>query len=135
MHIQLIPLQVIGDQRGGLVALEEGSNVPFEIKRVYYLIETKPNVRRGLHAHKALRQLAVAVRGNCTFLLDDGESKLEVILDDSSKGLLIEGLVWREMYNFSADCVLMVLADALYDENDYIRNYEEFLRYSGSNGG
>ena len=134
MHIQLIPLQVIGDERGGLVALEEGNNVPFEIKRVYYLIETKPNVRRGLHAHKALRQLAVAVRGNCTFLLDDGQGKVEIILDDSSKGLLIEGLVWREMYNFSDDCVLMVLADALYDENDYIRNYEEFLSYSGGHG-
>jgi len=129
MEINLIPLQVHGDERGGLVALEEGKNVPFEVKRVYYLIETKPDVRRGFHAHKALRQLAVAVRGSCTFLLDNGRETSEIELKSPAQGLLIEGAVWREMYNFSDDCVLMVLADALYDESDYIRNYEEFLEF------
>lgn len=132
MEIKLVPLQVHGDDRGGLIALEEGKNVPFEMRRVYYLIETKPDVRRGFHAHKALRQLAVAVRGSCTFLLDDGHSSQEVKLENPSQGLLIEGLVWREMFDFSEDCVLMVLADALYDESDYIRNYDEFLNFANS---
>jgi dTDP-4-dehydrorhamnose 3,5-epimerase-like enzyme len=130
MEVKLIPLQLHGDARGGLIALEEGKNVPFEMKRVYYLIETKSDVRRGFHAHKALRQIAIAVRGSCTFLLDDGCSSQEVKLENPSQGLLIEGLIWREMFNFSEDCVLMVLADALYDETDYIRNYDEFLKFT-----
>lgn len=127
MDIKLIQLQLIGDDRGGLIALEEGKNVPFPIRRVYYLIETKPNVRRGFHAHRALRQLAIAVRGSCNFLLDDGKVRKDLLLNDPSRGLLIDSLIWREMYDFSDDCVLMVIADALYDESDYIRNYEEFL--------
>ena len=130
MEIQLIPLQVHGDERGGLIALEEGKNVPFKIKRVYYLIETRPNVRRGFHAHKSLRQLVVAVRGSCSFLLDDGKNSREIKLNNPSQGLSIDGLVWREMFEFSDDCVLMVLADALYDESDYIRNYDEFLNFT-----
>ena len=127
MQIKLIPLQSHGDERGSLVALEEGKNVPFEIKRVYYMFKTKEDVRRGLHAHKKLKQVAIAVRGSCRFLLDDGAERVEVCLDNPAQGLLIESCMWREMYNFSDDCVLMVLADQLYDEADYIRDYEEFI--------
>ena len=127
MQIKLIPLQSHGDERGSLVALEEGKNVPFEIKRVYYMFKTKEDVRRGLHAHKKLKQVAIAVRGSCRFVLDDGAERVEVCLDNPAQGLLIESCMWREMYNFSDDCVLMVLADQLYDEADYIRDYEEFI--------
>ena len=130
MEIQLISLQVHGDERGGLIALEEGKNVPFKIKRVYYLIGTKPNVRRGFHAHKSLRQLVVAVKGSCSLLLDDGKNSRGIKLNNPTRGLLIDGLVWREIFDFSDDCVLMVLADALYDESDYIRNYDEFLNFT-----
>ena len=128
MEIKLIPLQSHGDERGSLVSLEQDKNIPFVIRRVYYIFGTKEDVRRGFHAHKELRQLAIAVRGSCNFLLDDGNEKKEVVLNDPMCGLLIESYVWREMYNFSEDCVLLVLADQLYDESDYIRSYDQFIK-------
>jgi len=127
MQVNIIPLQAHGDDRGSLIALEEGKNIPFPVKRVYYLFKTKEGVRRGFHAHKALKQVAIAVRGSCRFVLDDGNEQVEVLLDNPAQGLLIESFIWREMYDFSEDCVLMVLADQLYDESDYIRDYDIFL--------
>lgn len=127
MEIKFIPLQVHGDDRGSLIALEEGINIPFAVKRVYYLFNTKEGVRRGFHAHKTLKQVAIVVRGSCSFVLDDGKEKVEVLLDNPAKGLLIESFMWREMYDFSDDCVLMVLASDLYNETDYIRDYKQFL--------
>lgn len=127
MNIKLLPLQRHGDDRGSLIALEEGINVPFTVRRVYYMYETQKGVRRGFHAHKDLKQLVIAVRGNCRFLLDDGLEQVELRLDNPAQGLLVEAMIWREMYDFSEDCVLMVLADALYDERDYIRDKQEFL--------
>lgn len=127
MDIKLIPLQAHGDERGSLIALEEENNIPFEIKRVYYMFNTIEGVRRGLHAHRKLKQIAIAVRGSCRFVLDDGRERVEILLDNPCQGLLIDSCIWREMYDFSKDCVLMVLADSHYDENDYIRKYEEFL--------
>ncbi|SFZ70026.1 sugar 3,4-ketoisomerase [Chitinimonas taiwanensis] len=127
MDIRLFPLQKHGDDRGSLIALEEGRNVPFTVRRVYYLFETKPGVRRGFHAHRDLKQLVVAVRGSCRFLLDDGREQIELLLDNPAQGLLVESMIWREMYDFSEDCVLMVLASALYDESDYIRDKAQFM--------
>lgn len=127
MQVKIIQLQTHGDDRGALVALEQGKNISFEIKRVYYLFKTKDGVRRGFHAHKTLKQVAIAVRGSCRFLLDDGTDRIELLLDNPAQGLLIDSCIWREMYNFSDDCVLMVLADRPYDESDYIRDYDIFL--------
>ncbi len=127
MDIKLFPLQKRGDDRGSLIALEVGRNVPFTVRRVYYLFETKPGVRRGFHAHRDLKQLVVAVRGSCRFLLDDGREQIELLLDNPAQGLLVESMIWREMYDFSEDCVLMVLASALYDESDYIRDKAQFM--------
>jgi dTDP-4-dehydrorhamnose 3,5-epimerase-like enzyme len=127
MKIQFLQLQAHGDERGSLIALEEGKNIPFAVKRVYYMFDTGANVRRGYHAHKTLKQVAIAVRGSCRFLLDDGTEKIDIKLDQPNQGLLIESFVWREMYDFSHDCVLMVLADQLFDEADYVRDYERFL--------
>lgn len=132
MQIKLIPLQAHGDDRGSLIALEEGKNIPFPVKRVYYLFNTKEGVSRGFHAHRALKQVAIAVRGSCRFVLDDGKERVEVLLDNPAQGLLIESCMWREMHDFSDDCVLMVLADQSYDESDYIRNYEDFLRVANT---
>lgn len=126
MNIRLIPLQAHGDERGSLVALEEKNNIPFEIKRVYYMFGTKKGVRRGLHAHRKLKQVAIAIQGSCRFVLDDGNERVEIILDNPAQGLLIDSCIWREMYDFSENCVLMVLADSHYDENDYIRDYSQF---------
>ncbi|CAG7595810.1 WxcM-like domain-containing protein [Escherichia coli] len=133
MEIKIIPLQAHGDDRGSLVALEEENNIPFEIKRVYYMFNTKSNVRRGLHAHRKLKQVAIAVRGSCRFVLDDGKERVEILLDNPGQGLLIDSCIWREMYDFSEDCVLMVLADSHYDENDYIRDYETFYKLVNDN--
>lgn len=128
MKIKFIPLQLHGDERGSLVALEQTKNVPFDIKRVYYMFNTQHGIRRGFHAHKELTQLAIPVRGSCKFLMDDGHVKHDVILDNPASGLLIEPMVWHEMYDYSDDCVLLVLASDHYDESDYIRNYEDFLK-------
>ncbi|MCW8090345.1 sugar 3,4-ketoisomerase [Alteromonas sp. ASW11-130] len=128
MDIKLVQLKSCGDERGSLIALEEQANVPFKIKRVYYMFNTGENVRRGYHAHKTLKQVAIAVRGSCKFLLDDGSEKIEVTLNHPAQGLIIESFVWREMFDFSEDCVLMVLADQIYDESDYVRDYNDFLK-------
>lgn len=127
MDIKLIQLKSCGDERGSLIALEEKSNIPFKIKRVYYMFNTTEGVRRGYHAHKTLKQVAIAVRGSCKFMLDDGAEKIEVTLNHPAQGLLIESFMWREMFDFSEDCVLMVLADQIYDEVDYVRNYDQFI--------
>jgi len=132
MLIDLINFHIKGDNRGSLIAIEEGYNAPFEIKRVYYIFDTKEGVSRGYHAHKNLKQIAIAVKGNCTFVLDDGKTKQEINLNSPTKGLLLEGLIWREMKEFSSDCVLVVLASEHYDENDYIRDYNTFLKMVGN---
>lgn len=131
----LIPLTVRGDERGSLVAIEEAHDAPFDIARVYYLFGTSVGVTRGLHAHRQLRQMAVAVAGSCTMLLDDGTVRAEIALDSPSSGLLLPPMVWHEMSGFSSDCVLMVVADAPYDELDYIRDYGEFLAAIGQPAG
>lgn len=123
-----INFQTLGDDRGSLIAIEEGYNAPFGIKRVYYIFDTKKGVERGFHAHKNLKQVCISVKGCCTFVVDDGIKREEVLLENPNQGLLIEGLIWREMKNFSEDCVLVVLASEHYNENDYIRNYDEFLK-------
>lgn len=127
MKIHFLQLQAHGDDRGSLIALEQGENIPFEIRRVYYMFNTGKGVRRGFHAHNSLKQVAIAVRGSCRLLLDDGHEKIDICLDNPCQGLLIESFIWREIYDFSEDCVLMVLADKLYDESDYVRDYSEFL--------
>lgn len=126
--LKLIEFPPLGDERGSLVALESNKTVPFDIKRVYYIFGTQPSVARGFHAHKSLKQVAVCVTGSCRMVLDDGQRKEEILLDSPTKGLLIENLVWREMHDFTPDCVLLVLASELFDESDYIRNYEEFIK-------
>ena len=126
-NYKLIDFKTLGDDRGSLIAVEEGYNTPFEIRRVYYIFDTQKDVQRGFHAHKHLKQICIAVKGSCTFVLDDGESKEEIILDNPNQGLYIENLIWREMKDFSEDCVLIVLANKHYDESDYIRDYDKFL--------
>ena len=125
--IQFIEFPPLGDERGSLVALEGKNTVPFEIRRVYYIFDTQPSVARGFHAHKNLKQVIVCVTGKCRIVLDNGNKKSEVWLDSPTKGLLINDLVWREMYDFSEDCVLLILASEHYDEQDYVRSYDEFL--------
>lgn len=126
--IQWAHFPPLGDDRGSLVALEAEKTVPFEIKRVYYIFGTQQGVARGFHAHHNLKQVAVCVTGKCRMVLDDGVTREEAWLDSPIKGMPIDPMVWHEMHDFSEDCVLLVLASEHYDEADYIRDYEEFLR-------
>lgn len=124
--MNLVTLSKKGDERGALVVVEQYKDIPIEIKRVYYMFDTLSGVHRGFHAHKKLTQIAIAVKGSCKFLLDDGDRVEHVLLDSPTVGLIIEPMVWHEMYDYSDDCVLMVLADDYYNENDYIRDYNQF---------
>ncbi len=117
-----------GDDRGQLVAIEAMKDLPFEVKRVYYIYDTLTDVRRGFHAHKNLQQVLLCVNGSCKIHLDDGTDTAEVTLDKPNEGLYIANNMWREMYDFSPGAVLLVLASQYYDESDYIRNYEDFLK-------
>ena len=129
MEVIKYAFQQHGDHRGQLVALEEGKEIPFQVKRVYYMYDTVEGVRRGYHAHKCLEQILICVHGSCKILLDNGKETAVVNLDTPYEGLYISNDMWREMYDFSEDAVLMVLASELYDAADYIRNYDEFLKF------
>jgi len=126
--VQWIEFPPLGDDRGSLVAMEGNKTVPFDIKRVYYIFGTRPGVARGLHAHKALKQVAVCVTGKCRMLLTNGTEKADIWLNSPTRGIVIDGMVWHEMHDFTPDCVLLVLASEHYDEADYIRNYEDFIK-------
>lgn len=130
MKPEMIDFIIHGDERGSLIAIENDKNIPFEVKRVYYIFDTKENVRRGFHAHKNLKQVLICVKGSCKIHLDNGKGETsEVILDKPDQGLLIQSNLWREMYDFSSDAVLLVLASEYYIESDYIRDYEAFRQY------
>lgn len=124
---RIIDFALRGDERGSLVALEAGKDVPFDIRRAYYIFGTLEGVSRGFHAHRALQQLVVALSGSCDILLDNGTEQVRVTLDRPDRGLTLPPMVWHEMHDFSPGCVLLVLADDLYDEADYIRNHNDFM--------
>ncbi len=116
-----------GDHAGNLVALEQGVDFTFDIRRVYYIWGTERNAIRGRHAHRDLKQMIICLSGSCDFTLDDGRERVTYHLDTPTTGLYVENFVWREFTNFSPDCIVMVLASEHYDTEDYIRNYDEFL--------
>ena len=129
MNIKKYLFQQHGDANGMLVAVEQKKDIPFEIKRVYYIYATRPDVRRGFHAHKTLKQVLICVHGSCKILLDDGMDREIIVLDEPYMGLYVPKGIWHEMYDFSPNAVLLVLASDLYNEDDYIRNYDEFLAF------
>lgn len=133
--VEFLNISALGDARGQLVVCENMRNVPFDIKRVYYLTGTIDGVSRGFHAHKELEQVAVCVSGKCLMVLDDGQIKEEVWLDSPLKVIKIDRMVWHEMHYFSADCVLLVMASDYYDEADYIRDYSVFSKLRKVNDG
>jgi len=124
--INTIELKCFDGDMGSLVALEGLRNIPFEIKRIYFIFNVDKNTMRGFHAHRNLRQIAICVSGSCRFALDNGKQREEVFLDRPTLGLMITGMTWREMYDFSSNCVLLVLASEYYAEDDYLRSYLEF---------
>lgn len=136
MQVIKYAFQQHGDERGQLVALEEFKDIPFKIKRVYYMYyDTAQGVTRGYHAHKSLQQILICIHGSCKICLDNGKEKKVVPLEKPYEGLYVSNAMWREMFDFSPDAVLMVLASELYDESDYIRDYDEFLKFVNSKDG
>ena len=131
MQVVKYMFQPHGDDRGQLIALEEFKDIPFAIKRVYYMYDTTRNVRRGCHAHKSLEQILICLHGKCKIFLDSGEEKKVVLLERPYEGVYVANNMWREMYDFSEDAVLLVLASDFYKEEDYIRDYSEFLKFIG----
>ena len=129
MLYRIIDFKTHLDGSGCLVALEGNKDIPFEIKRVYYIYGTPNYVVRGKHAHKNLEQVIICVAGSCDFIFDNGKCREKVRLDTPNQGIYIQHNIWREFTNFSSDCVVMVLASEPYDENDYIRNYNEFIKF------
>ena len=117
-----------GDERGQLVAIEALKDLPFEFKRVYYIYDTKDGVRRGFHAHYDLEQILICVSGSCKIHLDNGFETEEVLLDKPYEGLYIANNMWREMYDFTEGAVLLVIASRPYEESDYVRNYNDFIK-------
>ena len=131
MQVVKYAFQQHGDDRGQLVALEEFKDIPFEIKRVYYMYDTGEGVHRGFHAHRSLEQILICIHGSCKVLLDNGTEKKVISLEKPYEGLYIANDIWREMYDFSSDAVLLVLASDFYKEEDYIRDYDVFLKEVG----
>lgn len=126
--IKTVNFTCLGDERGSLAALESNKNVPFDIKRVYYIFGTKDGVSRGFHAHRNLKQVAVCVTGSCKFILDNGNFKESIVLNNPLNGIFIDGLMWREIHDITPECVLLVLASEYYSEDDYIRDYSDFKK-------
>lgn len=126
-QFRLINLKVFSDARGSLIALEQNKNVPFNIKRVYYIFNTRKDMSRGFHAHKKLEQLLICINGSCKIKVDDGKNTKIFELFSPDQGLYIGKNIWREMFAFSKGCILLVIASSYYNSKEYIRNYEEFL--------
>lgn len=127
--IKLINFQYSGDNRGGIVFLEENNEIPFEIKRVYYILNTPKGVSRGFHAHKKLEQVLICISGSCEITLDNGTKRESTIMNMPNVGLYMGNNIWREIHNISEDCIILVVASELYDENDYFRDYDNFLSH------
>lgn len=133
-NCRLIELTSHGDSRGSLIALEKEHNVPFDIKRVYYIYDTKRGVPRGFHAHENLEQLLICVSGSCKIKVDNGKEKEIYELNSPEIALYIGKMVWREMYDFSQGCVLMVIASEYYNPEEYIRDYKQFITMINGGG-
>ena len=131
MEIKYINLPIIDSgEKGKLSFMETGKDVPFEIKRIYYIYDIEDlNIKRGYHTHKTLKQVIFCLNGSFVLELDNGFEKREILLNKPNKGILIDFNIWRNMKNFSKNVVIMVVASDYYDENDYIRNYDEFIEY------
>lgn len=126
---RLFRLGRISNRSGNISVAESNENIPFHIKRVYYLYDIPGGVERGGHAHKSLFQVLVAAGGSFTVLIDDGRERKKILLSKPDEGLLIVPGIWRELTAFSSGAVCLVLASEIYTETDYIRDYSEFQKY------
>ena len=128
----VLPLNKIHNRAGNITIMESQKNLPFDIKRIYYLYDIPGGESRGGHAHKNLYQLIIAVSGAFDVLLDDGNNKKIVSLNRPDYGLVIVPGIWRALFEFSSGAICLVLASEKYDENDYIRNYSDFIMFKNA---
>lgn len=128
-NCNVIELSKIHNRAGNITPVHGGVEVPFDIKRIYYLYDVPSGETRGGHAHKQLQQLIVAASGSFDVLLDDGRNKKIVTLNRPNFGLYVTPLIWRELINFSSGAVLLVLASMPYEEEEYIRDYDQFMEF------
>lgn len=119
---KLLEFQELGDERGHLVVIENLKDIPFEIKRIFYIYGTKPNVIRGQHANKISRFVLINLAGKCKVKVNDGENEEIIILDKPHCGVYLDRMVWKDMYDFSEDSILLVLSDSVYLKDEYIRD-------------
>jgi len=131
-HCQIVDLPKIADPRGNLSFIEGGRHVPFEIKRVFYLYDVPGGETRAGHALKKTEQFIIAASGSFDLILDDGKERRTISLNRSWKGVYVPQMIWRELVNFSSAGICLALASDYYDQNDYIRDYETFLRAVGT---
>ncbi|MDL1914015.1 MAG: WxcM-like domain-containing protein [Bergeyella sp.] len=125
----IVELPIVHSEKGNITVLENGAGIPFDIRRIYYLYDIPTGAGRGGHSHYRLQQFVVAVGGSFTFLLDDGTREKEVFLNRPDKALLIKPGIWREIKDFSGGSICLVLASLKYSEDDYIRDYGDFLDF------
>jgi dTDP-4-dehydrorhamnose 3,5-epimerase-like enzyme len=125
----LIQLPQFVDKRGALVVAYEEKDISFIIRRVFYIYNIDPDARRGVHAHRTTQQFLICLKGQCSVVLDDGLHQQTYILNDPVHGLSVDHSIWVEIHSFSAECLLMVLCSTTYDPDDYIDDYQEFLKY------
>jgi hypothetical protein len=125
--VQLLDFPKISDDRGNISFVEGKKHIPFDIKRVYYLYDVPTESQRGAHGHKTLEQVIIAISGSFEFTLDDGYNRQTFFLKKPWQGLYVPPMMWRELNSFSSGSVCFVLASDVYKEDDYYRDYKEFL--------
>lgn len=128
MDCKILQLPKISNSMGSISFAENFTHVPFEMKRIYYIYDLPEHASRGAHGHKKLQQLVIAIAGSFDFVIDDGFDKKTFRLDRPDQGLYITPMIWRDLCNFSANSICLVLASELYDESDYYRDYDSFLK-------
>lgn len=128
MQYELVDLNIMGDDRGSLIAFEKNKNLPFTLNRAFYIFDTKSNnIVRGAHANIHSEFLLIVISGSCRVKIDTGEKKDDILLNNPLQALYLNKLIWKEMYEFSHNSVLLVLSNKCYDEAEYIRDYNKFL--------
>ncbi|EIX1387513.1 WxcM-like domain-containing protein [Campylobacter coli] len=128
INCKLINLKYFDDKNSTLIAIEKQVNCPFEIKRIFYIFDVPKNTTRGEHANLNSEFFFIVLKGECKIKIDNGKEQKNFILNNPKQGLYIDKMLWKQMYDFSKDCILLVLSNTLYDANEYIRDYNEFLK-------
>jgi dTDP-4-dehydrorhamnose 3,5-epimerase-like enzyme len=125
---RMIEFPQLGDDRGSLVVVEQLKEIPFDLKRIFYIYGTKENVVRGQHANRKSEFVLINLKGTCKVMVDDGKNKEVIVLDKPHSGIYLDKMVWKDMYDFSEDSILLVLSSELYDKSEYVSDYDQFIQ-------